>query len=266
GGTNVESRSSVREAVRLLVRGSGKPTDGIFSNFNRSLCRPAVRWLLKTPITANMITFLGLLVAVASGYAYSRGHWAAYAVGGLLFFIAVEFDEMDGMLARTKFQESPFGCWLETYVDYMSYLFLLSGMTIGLYREHGAIWLLLGAMTLLGCVTSFFLFAKQRKLATRPERPEEYLIRFYRRLEQDSDNFLSQKIRRYQFIIKKGVLCHGVFWFSVLGALQVFVALGAFISNVTWIAVLYTNHLFRSPGNDNPADNWEQPAGSLPTR
>jgi phosphatidylglycerophosphate synthase len=33
----------------------------------------------------------------------------------LLFYIAGLFDEMDGMLARIKFAESPRGTWLEGF-------------------------------------------------------------------------------------------------------------------------------------------------------
>lgn len=77
---------------------------------------------------------------------YARGYWTAYVVGALLYFVSVLLDEVDGMLARTKFQESPFGCWLETATDYASHLFLWVGMSLGLSRQYGTpVWLRCGS-------------------------------------------------------------------------------------------------------------------------
>ncbi|MBI1875949.1 MAG: CDP-alcohol phosphatidyltransferase family protein, partial [Acidobacteria bacterium] len=172
-GVAVTSDRTRREAERLLVRGSGKPSDGIYSTFNRRLCRPAVRWLSNTPITANVVTLVGLAVTLVSGYWYAQGYWTAYVLGALLYFLSVLLDEVDGMLARTKFQESPFGCWLETVTDYASYLFLWAGMSIGLSRQFGTpIWLELGGLTLVMSVLIFVVLVRLRAIATTPDRPE----------------------------------------------------------------------------------------------
>src|SRR5215467_866671 len=55
-GVSITSPGTVRDAERFLVANSGKPTDGIYSNVNRWLCRPAVRLLSHTPATPNQIT------------------------------------------------------------------------------------------------------------------------------------------------------------------------------------------------------------------
>lgn len=246
-GIAVESSATAREAERLLVRGSGKATDGIYSNFNRWLCRPAVRWLSKTPVTANMVTFAGLPLGALSGYFYAQGYWSAYVAGGLLFFVSVLVDEMDGMLARTKFQDSPFGCWLESFVDYVTYMFLFSGMVIGLYRQYGEVWLVLGGVMLFGLMVTFFVAARLRKVSTRPDQPQEHVRHLYERLEADSGNFVSRFIRKLHFLTKKGALCHFILLFSVLGALPGVLVIAAFGANLTWILALYSHRLFRAP-------------------
>src|SRR5262249_2327497 len=54
-GVRIDSVASVSIAERFLVVNSGKPTDGLYSNVNRKLCRPAVRWLTHTPVTPNAV-------------------------------------------------------------------------------------------------------------------------------------------------------------------------------------------------------------------
>lgn len=156
-GVLVHSRETACRAGHELVRRSGKEADGIYASGARWLCRPAVRWLSKTPATPNLVTFAGLAVALLSGYWFAQGYWTAYVLGALLYFMSVLFDEMNGMLARLTFWESAFGCWLETFVDYASYIVLFVGMTIGLYREAGVQWLAVGGLLLFGTLTSFFV-------------------------------------------------------------------------------------------------------------
>ncbi|MBI4469385.1 MAG: CDP-alcohol phosphatidyltransferase family protein, partial [Acidobacteria bacterium] len=252
-GVVVRPGHSVGEAERELVRRTGKDTDGIYSTLNRSLCRPAVRWLSKTPVTPNMISFAGLAVAMLSGYWFAQGYWAAYVLGALLYFVSVLFDEADGMLARLTFRESAFGCWLDSFVDYASYVVIFTGMTIGLYREGGPRWLLFGGLLLFGTLASFLVFVRQRRLATNPKRPHEYLGRIQRRLEADSGNLLSRLARLTEFVIRKSAFGYWVLVFSALGGLKVFFLMAAFGSNLVWPLALSFNRLFGGPSPVIPA-------------
>jgi phosphatidylglycerophosphate synthase len=250
-GIRVDSPETRRQAETLLIKGAGKDTDGFHSNFNRRLSRPGVRLLLKTPITANMVSLAGLPVAALAGLAYAGANWSAYLAGSLLYYLSVLFDEADGMIARTKFQESPFGNQLEAFVDFVSYLFLWTGMTIGLYRQLGDRWLLLGELAFFGTSMSFLLQAYQRKLATHPDRPHEHVKILYQRFEADSGNLISWISRKAHFLTKKGAMCHYVIWFSVLGLLPVFFVLTVIGCNLLWICGIYANRLFR-PSKKNP--------------
>ena len=245
-GWPVHSRETAREAEHGLVRRSGKEWDGIYSKFNRRLCWPLVRWLSKTPITPNMVTFCGLPIAALSGYWFAQGHWGAYVLGALLYFATVLVDEIDGMLARNTFRESAFGCWLESFVDYATYVPLFGGMTLGLTRQFGSRWMVLGLLLLFGTAMTCWVAIRHRKAATTPDRPEQYLPRYYRALEGDSGNIISKFVRQVHMFIKKGVLCHYVLIFSVLGALPVLFCMAVFGSNLAWLLGLYTGRLFRA--------------------
>lgn len=247
-GIAVDSEKTRRRAEWLLVRGSGKAADGIHSNFNRRLCRPLVRWLANSPVTPNMVSLSGLPLLALSAYWYAQGYWGAYVVGALLYFLALLTDEMDGMLARTTFQESPFGYHVDAVVDYASYLSLFAGISIGLSRQyHSPVWIALGALTGVMSVMAFLARERLRQMATTPDKPEQLYNRFISQLESDSTNWISRAIETLVTFTKKSVMTLYVVLFTVLGLLPVVAALAAFGSVMTLAAILYTYRYFRVP-------------------
>jgi len=247
-GVAVTSTVSVGHAERWLVAHSGKPLDGIYSKFNRWLCRPLVRTLTHTRVTPNVITLAGLLLAIVSTYYFAKGEYFAALFGALLFFASGLLDEVDGMLARLMFSDSAFGTWFEGHVDNLSYLLLFTGITTGLYRQHGPRALWLGAATLFGAVFSVAVICWQRKRSTHADRPNEYLGNVYKLLDNDRANWISRAVRNVQFLIKKGVFIHYVLLFTVLGWLPALMWFAAVGGSLTWIGALYYNRrFFRRP-------------------
>lgn len=243
-GIAVTSQATVRIAERFLVANAGKPLDGLYSNFNRRLCRPVVRLLTHTRATPNAVTFGGLLVAILAGLLFARGFYVNYVGGALLFFLSGLFDEMDGMLARIKFRESAFGTWLEGLVDNVTYLVVFAGITVGLYRQYGNWALKYGIALIIGCVLSVIVIGIQRKLSTAPDRPHEYAGKMNELLEADSSNSLSQIARQVHIFVKKGVLVHYLLIFTLMGGLPLFLWLASVGSNLTWTLGLYFTHRF----------------------
>lgn len=246
-GVQVDSDQSAARAEREMVRGSGKSTDGIFSRFNRRLCRPAVLLLCRTSITPNMISFAGLIICFMSALSFSLGHWSAYAMGGILFFLAGLCDEMDGMLARLIFKESAFGCWFESFADQAGYVLVFGGMTVGLWRQMGTLWAVLGGLFIFGCLISVLITSSQRKRATAADRPQEFLANYYRAMEADSGNWISKRARQVQFLMKKSAIMHEILFFSLLGLLPLLLASGALAANLVWILALYFDKRFFRP-------------------
>jgi len=231
-------------AERFLVARSGKVSDGIHSSFNRRLCRPAVRWLSHTPVTPNAVTMGGVVVSVLAAIAFARGDYWSFVLGALLFFVAGLFDEIDGMLARIKFADSPFGTYLESFGDSLSYVLLFGGITIGLYRQHGVHELWVGGALLIGTVLALVVTTLQRKRAASFDRPTEYLGNFYRKLEQDSSNWISRAVRQAQGFQRRGIMIHYVVLLTVLGGVPVIFYLATLGSHLTWTLALYYNHRF----------------------
>ena len=122
-----------------------KPTDGIFARMNRKISVPISRKLINFPITPNMVSIFTLGVGVVSACIFRRRGLLEYARGRLLSVWASILDGCDGEVARLKLLDSEFGCWLETICDYLYYLLIFAGMTIGLTRTTGN-----SAVSLLG--------------------------------------------------------------------------------------------------------------------
>ena len=243
-GFAVISDETANAAEHFLVANSGKASDGIHTSFNRRLCRPVVRWLSHTRVTPNTVTFTGVVVAIFSAIAFAGGTYRCYVAGALLFFVSGLFDEMDGMLARIKFSDSPFGTYLESHADSLSYLLLFGGITMGLYRQHGDRELWIGAALLIGVVLALVITTLQRKRAAAADRPTEYLGNIYRKLEADSSNWISRAVRQAQGFQRRGILIHYVVLFTVLGGLPVLFYLATLGAHLTWILALYYNHRF----------------------
>ena len=245
-GVAVTSRESAVAAERFLVTNSGKVSDGIHSTFNRRLCRPFVRILSQTPVTPNTVTFAGVLVSIVSGIAFARGTYLWSVIGAVLFYVAGLFDEMDGMLARVTFAESPIGTYLEGAADGLSYLLLFGGITIGLSHHYGRVAVWMGIALLIGAVLALVTTTLQRRRATTPDRPNEYLGRIYQLLEKDSGNWISRVVRQVQGFQRRGIMIHYIVLFALIGALPVVFVLATVGAHLTWILTLYFNHRFFS--------------------
>jgi phosphatidylglycerophosphate synthase len=243
-GVSVTSTESIASAERFLVANSGKVLDGIHTGFNRRLCRPFVRLLSHTSITPNAVTFGGVVISVLSAIAFAHGGYLYSVLGALLFYIAGLFDEMDGMLARIKFAESPRGTWLEGFADGLSYLLLFGGITIGLSHRYGRPAILMGILLLVGAILALVATSLQRLRATTADRPNEYLGRMYQLLDKDSGNWISRVVRHLQAFVRRGILVHYVLIFTLIGALPLIFFLATLGAHLTWILTLYFNRRF----------------------
>jgi len=248
-GVAVTSPESVSLAERFLVVHSGKVLDGIHTSFNRRLCRPFVRLLSHTSVSPNGVTLGGVVISILSAVAFAHGSYWWSVLGALLFYMAGLFDEMDGMLARVTFAESPRGTWFEGFADGLSYLLLFGGITIGLHRHYGRSATVMGIALLVGAILALVTTFLQRRRATTPGRPNEYLGRFYQVLENDSGNWISRVVRQVQHLQRRGVMIHYIVLCTVVGALPVVFFLATVGAHLTWIVTLYFNHrFFAQPG------------------
>ena len=112
-------------------------------------------------------------------------------LGAALSLWASILDGCDGEVARLKLQSSPFGCWLDTICDYLYYIFIFVGMTVGLVRSmRDKRFLTWGGMLMFGAMATFVAAASDVNELSG-QRPEQYLAVWHKKAESKISNPLA---------------------------------------------------------------------------
>lgn len=74
---------------------------------------------MKTSITPNQITTLGMIFGAAAGTVCLQGDYLSILTGSFLFLICYILDNCDGEIARIKNMRSIFGMRYDTFVDWV---------------------------------------------------------------------------------------------------------------------------------------------------
>jgi phosphatidylglycerophosphate synthase len=138
-------RDGVEQA---LLRALENPRDGYLDRlFHRRLSRRLTALLLRTPLSPNAVTVIGIAVGVAGGLALGLAGAMAVVAALLLLELAAVLDCCDGELARLRFAESRLGHWLDISGDTVVHLAVLAGITMRIAREgHSPGWPVLGVL------------------------------------------------------------------------------------------------------------------------
>ena len=245
-------------AERKLDRWLVKSTDGLYAQMNRRISIPISRQLIKLPITPNMVTLFTLGVSFLAGVSFALGGYWNTLVGALLSVWASILDGCDGEVARLKLQVSKFGCWLETVCDYLYYLFVFAGMSIGLTRSRGTeAYLVWGGFLLVGAVASFLAVSSARhRFASN--RPEKFLDLWQKKADKQKRNPLMYIARQSEFIIRRCFLPYALLAFAVLNIMYVAFIATAIGANLVWIIALYSCRMISRPSSSVPAPAMEK--------
>jgi phosphatidylglycerophosphate synthase len=122
-----------REQAEQLLRGLENPRDGYFDRLlYRRLSRPLTARLLRTSVTPNAVTVVGIAAGVAGGLLLGLPGPGATLAAILLLLASSVLDCSDGELARLRFAESKLGHVLDVTGDTVVHLALLGGIALRL--------------------------------------------------------------------------------------------------------------------------------------
>ena len=231
------SPDDLPRAEQIIRRSSYKTTDAKIARFNRRMSLPISIALIPTPLTANQLSILLVLVGFYSAWLFSTGHYAAGVLGAFLSLAASILDGCDGEIARLKYQESALGCWIETFGDYSYYIAIFVGLTVGAVRQTGQdsfYWI--GGLALAGTLLSFALliYLRSRITAGQPEKLHA-IARERFRAEQSP---WSRIVWRASFVATRAAMPYGIMAFALAGVLPGIVILAAVGANIYWIAII----------------------------
>ena len=117
----------------------------------RRLAAISVRRLGQSRITPTAFTIAGVLLSIAGAIIvyFEYVHWSLFLVGSFVFFIGAVLDIVDGALARTHGQSTPFGAFFDSTVDRVGEGFMLGAIALVLMRD-GTEWGVALAIAALG--------------------------------------------------------------------------------------------------------------------
>jgi phosphatidylglycerophosphate synthase/choline kinase len=223
-----------------------KPTDGIFARMNRRISIPISLHIARFPISPNMVSLFTLGVSFASGVLFALGGYWYTLAGAVLSVWASILDGCDGEVARLKLQASDFGTWLETFCDYLYYLFIFAGMAIGLARSKGdPAYLAWGGALFFGAISTFFIASLSRK-GLSGKHPEQFLAVWQRKAESRLSNPLLYVGRYTEFIIRRCFLPYALLVFSMVNLSQMALYMSAVGANLAWVISFYSYVVFSS--------------------
>jgi phosphatidylglycerophosphate synthase len=241
--TEMERRTAEKKLDRWLI----KPTDGMYAQLNRKVSIPISRQLIKLPITANMVSIFTLGVGFCSALFFALGGYWNTLFGAFLCLFASILDGCDGEVARLKLLESDFGCWLETVCDYVFYLVLLVGMTIGQVRSSGSTtYLVAGGLLLVGALASFLAVGRGRQRLAG-NRPEQFLRVWRTHAENQRSNPVLYIARHTEFIVRRCFFPYALCAFAVFNIMSVAFVLSVIGANLVWPISLYSSRTFGIP-------------------
>jgi phosphatidylglycerophosphate synthase len=116
--------------------------------------------LIKTSVTPNVITLLGIVIGLFSAWQFAQGDYWSGLLGGLAFAGTSIWDCCDGDVARLKFMESDFGDTLDTTCDNINNIFVFTGIMIGVAKHSGLFQALIPFVLLSigGCLVFYFIY------------------------------------------------------------------------------------------------------------
>ena len=134
--------------------------------------------LVRTGLSPDVLTVLGLLLAIGVAWLLSTGR---FFLGGFLVLLSGAFDMLDGALARATGRSTRFGSLLDSTFDRFSEAALFIGI-IAYYANQGLKQeLLLAGAALVGSMMTSYVRARAEGLGLRCEvgiftRPERVIL------------------------------------------------------------------------------------------
>ncbi len=114
--------------------------------------------LLKTPLTANHVTFISMVLGLAAAGLFAQGEVKTQLAGSLVFFVSYLLDHCDGEIARARKQSSKTGQIFDSFADWVVHAAFFVGLGWGVTGSTGQErWFWLGVSGGAGASINYFL-------------------------------------------------------------------------------------------------------------
>ncbi len=179
---DVDDEEAFKKAGGKLLATLEKPSDGPISrHLNRSLSIRISKYLVKTNISPNFISFLSFILCCIGAIFFFLGEYTFLLWGAILAQAASVIDGCDGEIARLKFQETEYGAWFDAVLDRYADAFLLFGLTYYVYFLSGnLLYLFIGFLAIIGTFMNSYTADKYDGLMKKIIGSKEHYFRMGR--------------------------------------------------------------------------------------
>jgi len=118
-------------------------SEGYPGLFYRKLSLPITWLVVQTPITANQITVLWLILGMVGVFLLASGTYLWTIFGALLLELAAVLDRVDGEVARYKHSKSLLGIFLDLTAHTFIRTFLFLSISLGVFWSHSRLVVIL---------------------------------------------------------------------------------------------------------------------------
>ena len=232
----ITGKDVVPAAERDYIRHLTGKDESYFTKKIRRFSVPLTTWLVRLRLSPIHVTLGGLALAIASAWCIAQGSYAAGLLGAMLYYTSMIFDCSDGEVARVTLREGPFGAWLETVVDYVTYFLILAAITTASQtRPDAQAYRVAATIALVGSVVVAMVagYLRHRVAAADPGQ-----------FDDASAKALASASRFHRFArwgrqwIKRSSLAHLVVFLALIGQLPVLLYLWAFGATVATVVIL----------------------------
>jgi phosphatidylglycerophosphate synthase len=230
-GPNDSPVAVEREYIRHM-----NGSESYFTKKIRRFSVPFSAALVRLDIRPVQVTLAGFVVAVLSAWCIAQGSYLLGVLGGVLCYASMVFDCSDGEVARLSLRDSAFGAWLETWVDYTTYLLLLVALTLAARGRPGAeTYHMAAAIALAGSLVVALVasYLRHRVAAADPGQFDEASAKV-----MASSNGIHRFARWGRQWIKRSSIAHLVLVLALVNQLPVLLYLWAFGATVAMIVIV----------------------------
>lgn len=96
------------------------------------IVEPVTKWLVRRGTHPNLLTTIGFLITLSSGFFFHQHH---VRIAGALILLGGAFDIFDGLVARVSGLASKFGAFLDSTLDRISEIAVYLGL-LSLYNDY----------------------------------------------------------------------------------------------------------------------------------
>ena len=167
--TDIDTQDDLKKASDKLITNLKKTSDGPVSRYlNRPISIIISKYLVKTSISPNSISFFPFIISMLGAYFFFLGGYVNLVIGGILAQISSIVDGCDGEVARLTFQATTFGGWFDAVLDRYADGFLLFSLTYYVYPlNNNFLYIAIGFLAIMGSFMNSYTADKYYSLRNR---------------------------------------------------------------------------------------------------